>query len=302
METGKTTWFVNMMKQVQGRIPAADVWIKEDGFLSNVDITLDPAEPQFENQLRAMMFQAGYLTINQVRMVDKTRLFNVTVPNDEVKNSLLPATWQSFVGKEATLVTLNEMAQALNSNNLELFFNILNAELNNIIPWKAAQNAAKYEGYYQSLLLILLRQVKEIDVSAEIQNISGQLDIRIVTNSLFFVFEAKQHACASTQDVEAVLKSAVNQVFDKNYVLGDKAAINHECYAVGLVFSSVSRLAAAFQVQKFEEQANKIVRNGAAQNVVYLTGMQASKTRQGKRTLKQASQDSGAEAPSKKKK
>jgi hypothetical protein len=270
MEGGNTRWFVDMMKQVKGRIPAADVWIDEDALFSRIDFTLNPTDHGFEDQLRALVFQAGYLTIHQTKFLNDIRFFNIRVPNDEVDRCLLPAIWESFVSRQNERLTLSEMNNALNNNNLETFFNILNGKLNHIIPWKTAQNAAKYEGFFQSLLLILLHQIEGLDVSAEVQNISGQLDIRVVTRPFFFVFEIKQCACENKQKVELLLKSAVNQVFDKNYALGDKTTTGCECYAVGLVFCNEKRLAAAFQVQKFAVENHKVVMDGPASHVVYL--------------------------------
>jgi hypothetical protein len=290
IETGSSSWFVGLMKEVEGRIPAADVWIQEDGFLSSIAVPLNPLHPDFENQLRALMFQAGYLTVNKFKIEEKKKWLYITVPNDEVKNSLLPAVWQSVCGSALLTGNLEKMAEALHTNNLELFFNTLNAEINNI-PHKAAQNAANYEGFYQSLLLILLRQVRGIDVSAEIQKISGQLDIRIATRSVLFIFEVKQDPCASPKNTQKVLKSAVDQVLDKNYALGDIAAPDHECYVVGLVFSTTHRLAEAFQVQKLAVTNNKIQRDGTDQKVVYLIKTTSSTGRGVKRTSQQVKQE-----------
>lgn len=289
IETGRANWFVEMMKEIEGRIPAADVWIQEDGFLASMSIPLNPLDPQFENQVRALMFQAGYLTVNKVKIEENKKWLYITVPNEEVQNSLLPAIWQSVCGGALHTGNLNTMADALKSNNLEIFFNTLNAEINNI-PHKAAQNAAHYEGFYQSLLLILLRQVRGIDVSAEIQKISGQLDIRIVTSSTLLIVEVKQDPCASHKDTEKVLKSAVDQVLDKNYALGDSAAPGRECYVVGLVFSSTHRLAEAFQVQKLAVSNNRIQKDGTAQKVVYLMKFDSPTGKGVKRTSEQAKQ------------
>ena len=289
IETGTSSWFVELMKEVEGRIPAADMWIQEDGFLSSITIPLNPLHPEFENQLRALLFQAGYLTVNKFKIEEKKKWLYITVPNDEVKNSLLPAIWQSVCGNALLNGNLSKMAGALNNNDLESFFNSLNAEINNI-PHKAAQHAANYEGFYQSLLLILLRQIRGIDVSAEIQKIAGQLDIRVVTNSMLFILEIKQDPCASPKNTQKVLQSAVDQVLDKNYILGDIAAPDHESYVVGLVFSTTHRLAEAFQVQKLAVTNSRIQRDGTAQNVVYLVGTTLQTGRGVKRRSQQQDQ------------
>ena len=298
VDTGRTGWLIRMMQEVEGRIPAADVWIQEDGFLSSIDIPLNSSNPQFEDQVRSLMFQAGYLTVKETKIVDNTKWLYITIPNDEVQNSLIPETWKSFFGRTILKDTLKEMAAALNHKNLQMFLDIMNSEINGI-AWKAAQKAANYEGFYQSLILILLRQVKGLDISAEIQNISGQLDIRIVTNSMLFIFEIKQDPCKNERNVNEVLKSAIDQVFDHNYALGDRAACNHECCVVGLVFSTTSRLAAAFQVQKFTIINKRVRKQGKPEKIVYLAGMTAPPGNVLKRTF-QARQDSEAERPSKK--
>ena len=292
IDTGRTSWLVKMMKEVEGRIPAADLWIQEDGFLSSIDIPLDSSHPQFETQVRALMFQAGYLTVSKVEIRDRKKWLYYSVPYDEVKTSLLPATWESCFGRALLTDTLKKMSEALSNNNLKLFFNTLNSEINGI-AWKAAQKAENYEGFYQSLILILLRQLKGLDISSEIQNISGQLDIRIVTSSMFFVFEIKQDQCANKTNVQNILKSAIDQVFSNNYVLGDRAACDHECYVIGIVFSTTSRLAAAFQVQKFRVINDRVTRVGNAQHIEYLVGMTVPTGKVMKRTS-QTRQDSGA--------
>ena len=156
--------------------------------------------------LETLLFQTGYLTIKRTSGTPLNAYFHLGFPNREVELSwlftvlklLAPATVQNREDH------LDQLVTALETEDLENFFEILRTVFFANIPYELH---LPQEKYYQTIFhtLFLLLAVR---VNAEVCTNRGRIDGVLETDRYIYIFEFKVNLDAQT---------ALQQIRDKSY-------------------------------------------------------------------------------------
>jgi Protein of unknown function (DUF1703)./Predicted AAA-ATPase. len=193
-ETGKSSMLMN--------------FINREDFLSiDMDAIQDVDESEFDvsdiRNLRAipMLFQTGYLTIANYDMA--TRTFNLTVPDEEVRQDLATLTlavatdfgdnWVVSLGKKLLKAKWNEFFTGLKS-------------LYAALPYGPKEGDVQEFSFERCLYVLLKSQA--IRCKSEDRQANGQADIVAISAVGVFIFELK---------VDESADEALKQVKDKHY-------------------------------------------------------------------------------------
>ncbi len=200
--------------------------------------------------LRALMFQSGYLTIAEAKVETGVVRYQLEFPNLEVRScfnrDLLIHLNQD---EQVTSDSANFLLQRLASNDFEAFFNRLRAYLAQVPhQWYDAGNLGQYEPHYAAMLLLTLRAVSA-DVRVEDASSRGRADMVLFHANQVYVFEFKH--VKTTEDSAAALTSALDQMRERGYA--EKYLERGErIHLIGIVFDEEGRYVSADRVERFE--------------------------------------------------
>lgn len=150
-----------------------------------------------------LLFQTGYLTI---KGYDPGRqLYTLSYPNMEVEDAFLTWLLSAFNERERSLNEnhLWQMLDALEANNLNKFFTILNVFFANI-PYTIQLADEKY---YQSLFFLIFKLIG-FRIDAEVCTNQGRIDCVIEFPNHVYLFEFKLNKSA---------EQALTQIIDTEY-------------------------------------------------------------------------------------
>ena len=168
--------------------------------------------------LRALMFQSGYLTIGEEQQVGTRIEFTLEYPNLEVQENFSTG-FLSYMGLDEKRASANGsvLLEHLSSNEFGRFEEVL-ATVYDAIPhdWYRKNNIDRYEGYYLSVLYTHLKAVGA-DIHAERSSSRGQADLVLEHSGQVFVMEAKVAEDESQAHIERVLVEAMGQMRGRGY-------------------------------------------------------------------------------------
>ena len=190
--------------------------------------------------LKALMFQTGYLTIE--RYNEKTKYYQLRFPNKEVREAFIKSLIKHFAPLSTQLS--DEMGNLLENQNLSAFFEGIK-QIFIGFPYHIFSRAQEHT--YHGLLLSLLRGLN-LEVSAEVANNSGRLDLLIEMPKTTYVIELKLDSTP-----EAGLNQIISKEYDKPY-LGQGKSIAR----IGLNFSSDKRNIDTWQGELLDEHGKLI--------------------------------------------
>lgn len=226
-ESGTPAFLVDLLKAKHFYIPDIENIEASDSIIGAFDV--DFIEP--EN----LLFQAGYLTVQDQRSVGGKTFYKLQYPNMEVKGSLS----DSILNRYSPDQVLKEKAQlriyqTLLGNDLDALQGIFQALLA-AIPhdWYRKNRLAEYEGYYASVFYCYFAALG-LDVTAEDTTSHGRIDVSVKLNRRVFLFEFK------VLDLDQTSGTALEQIRRKGYA--DKYRNEtDEIYLIGLEFDRRKR-------------------------------------------------------------
>jgi hypothetical protein len=153
----------------------------------------------------SLLFQAGYLTVKKKMTVQDGKLYELSYPNKEVRDSFFKFLLKSFTDKEfaENLQVLRELKEALWAHRLDRFFDVVKS-LFASIPYNMVVN--NREGYYQTVMYLLLKLVG-VDIRGEVETNIGRIDSVIEVKDRVYIVEFKMGS----------EKEALAQIKDKAY-------------------------------------------------------------------------------------
>ncbi|MCY4265982.1 MAG: AAA family ATPase [Gammaproteobacteria bacterium] len=187
--------------------------------------------------IKALLFQTGYLTITAEDSSGPETLYTLDYPNLEVRQSLNRGLF-NFVTKNNAGV--RQLADTLCDQLLSHDFNGFIKDLRSLyagIPyqWQGKNSPARYEAWYISMLHVVF-EANGLDVRVEDATQHGRSDLILLINSQVFLFEFKM--IDNTDDIrkaELAAGKAIEQIVNTGYA--DKYRRRKEpIYAIGLVF------------------------------------------------------------------
>ena len=197
--------------------------------------------------LRALMFQAGYLTIAGEERRGTDTFYALEYPNLEVRQSFnLDMLAHLGQDEDETSRQGHGLLTLLESHDFDGFAGRLRAYLAGIPhQWRDAGNLGRYESHHAAMLYMTFCAVGA-DVRAEESSSRGRSDMVLLHRGQVFVLEFKM--ARKGEKTEAAMARAMRQMRDRGYA--EKYSGRGEpIHLVGVVFEALDLL--AVRAEKF---------------------------------------------------
>ncbi len=236
-ETGTPTFLIDLLTQRQTWLPALGRLQTDADLLSSFDVDHIPTG--------ALMFQAGYLTIDAVEQTGASLYYRLCYPNAEVSQSLhicllrawTPDAQQAVRGR----MQLQRLLQANDFAGMQQLFTAFFASIPH--QWLTNNPIAQYEGYYASVFYSYFAALG-LDITCEESSNAGRLDMAIQFNGQIYLFEFK------VVEIEPEGK-ALQQIITAGYADTHRAS-GQPIHLIGVEFSKTSRSVVGFEVQTLQ--------------------------------------------------
>lgn len=226
METGSPTFLIDKLISEQVDIVAIKHQIANDALLSAFEVgNISPT---------ALMFQTGYLTIDQVTTMFGVVAYTLKFPNMEVQQSLNALLLDAYLGKK--VLTMN--------NRSALYLALLGHDVNQVkqalsaffasIPhaWHRNNTIAHYEGYWASVFYALFASLGLTVIAEDVTN-KGNIDLTVIVDNHIYIFEFK--VLSHKADATTALTQIQHKAYSQKYQTAD--AVIH---SVGVAFDKDS--------------------------------------------------------------
>ena len=233
-ETGTPTFLVKLLAERQVFTPTLGQTVAEDTLLSTFDVDIIPPE--------ALMFQAGYLTVDSVWKIPGRQEFTLKYPNKEVQASLNDSLLKHWVGGLSIPGRqISQLYRVLLANDLPALQPLFHAFFATIPhDWYRNSPIAQYEGYYASIFYSHFAALG-LDIKLEDATNQGRIDMTVLFNGHVYIFEFK----VVKADAQG---TALQQTKDRGYA--DKYRARGEpIHLIGVEFSKDSRNIVGFEVE-----------------------------------------------------
>lgn len=200
-ETATPTFLIKKIQEKQYFIPDIENIKTGEEIIGSFDIeTLS---------LETLLFQAGYLTIQEKKHITGQDIYALQYPNLEIKmsltNSILTALVPNQTKKTENQLALYESLEIGNVANLENIFKNIFASIPH--DWFRKNNLASYEGYYASVVYSYFVGLG-LDTIAEDTTNKGRIDLTVFQGNYIYIIEFK---------VEKSGKGALEQIKERKY-------------------------------------------------------------------------------------
>jgi len=233
-ETGTPTFLIKLLTRRQQFVPDLDRIVAPESLLATFDVDNIPTE--------ALMFQAGYLTIESARMIPGRMELTLRYPNQEVRASLHDSLLQELSGNPAIPGRhIGRLYDLLVANDLPALRGLITAFFASIPhDWYRNNPIANYEGYYASVFYSYFAALG-LDITVEDSSNHGRLDMAVHFQNRIYLFEFKVVELVPDGNALAQLKA-------KNYA-AKYLASGDAITLIGVEFSKEARNILAFEVE-----------------------------------------------------
>ncbi len=234
-ETGTPSFLVDLLKSRQTFTPQLDALIADDQLLSAFDVEYIGTE--------AILWQAGYLTIQSQRRMGARTEYRLGFPNMEVESAFNDVLFKALMrdASQASRASgrLYDLLQTLDWPALEAHFKSLYASIP--ADWYRANPLLHYEGYWASVFYSHLASLG-LDLIGEDMTHQGRIDLTLRLPQAIVIIEFKRI------DGDSATGKALAQIKAKGYA--DKyRADGRPVYLLGIEFSSALRNLVGFEVE-----------------------------------------------------
>lgn len=243
-ETGSSTWLIDNLVTKQ-----LDMHSIENKTYSSMDLIrfdIDALSPI------AILFQTGYLTINQTSQRRGIR-YTLKYPNIEVQQSLNEVLLHRFIHPkydlENNLDALYDYLLADDFDNIKQVFHSFFASIPHQWYDTNQSTIAHYEGFWASVFYGFLTGLG-VRIHTEDSTNQGRMDIWFDFNDTIYILEFK--VAESSKQGERKKEEAIKQIKEKNYVDKFKAQqIERQkpIVLMGVVFGEAERNIVDFAVE-----------------------------------------------------
>mgnify|MGYP005842622613 CR=1 FL=1 len=232
-ETGTPGFMVELLRTGRYYIPGIQHLTAGEEIVGSFDVEHVNAE--------TLLFQTGYLTIENFEQVGAFRRYRLRYPNLEVRASLNNAILTTLV--EDRLAKTQNQSDALNAlmaDDMERLRRVVQRFFASIPhQWYRKNQMARYEGYYASIVYCYFAALG-LDVRPEETTNHGLIDLAIRFQGRIYVIEFKV--------VELTGKgNALQQIKDKGYA---EKYSGESVTRIGVEFSSKERNIVRFEWEK----------------------------------------------------
>ena len=238
-ETGTPTFLTKLLAQRQQFTPDLSRIVAPETLLSTFDVDNIPPE--------ALLFQAGYLTVDSVWRIPGRMELKLKYPNLEVQASLNDSLLQSLSGGLAILgpqiSRLYRLLLAGDLAGLQPLFHAFYASIPH--DWYRKNELANFEGYYASIFYSYFAALG-LEIRLEDSTSHGRIDMAVLFNGQIYLFEFKVVELTPAGQ-------ALQQIKDMGYA--DKYRARGEpIHLIGVAFSKASRNIVEFDVETLQIQ------------------------------------------------
>ena len=197
--------------------------------------------------LRALMFQSGYLTIVGEELKSDRTYFTLDYPNWEVRRSFTKGLL-AYMGLDSSRVVRDcrALLDRLVANDFDGFRQALNTFIDGIPhPWYDVSRVEVYEAHYASMLYIAF-EVMGVIFSAEDPSSHGRADMVVREGEQVFVIEFK--TAENEAGIESAIESAMSQMKKRGYANKYRGR-SEPIHLVAMIFGSNDRNLIAIQAE-----------------------------------------------------
>jgi hypothetical protein len=232
-ETGTPTFLIDLLTE-------RGVWLPE---LSQLETDADLLS-SFEIDhitIEALMFQAGYLTIDETMNLDGNIFYRLRYPNREVFQSLHASLLTVISPSDPSPVKGRiRLIQLLRRNDfigIKDLFSALFASIPH--DWYRNNPIAQYEGYYAGVFYSYFAAIG-LDIRVEDATNKGRIDMTVLFNNHIYIIEFKVVADKATGEAMAQIKS-------KDYSAKYKS-LAKPIHLIGVEFGKADKSVVGFEV------------------------------------------------------
>jgi hypothetical protein len=228
-ETGTPTFLIELFRKHQYFLPNLENIQVTREVLGTFDVDyIDPI---------ALLFQSGYLTIKDIYLDDQEQIFNLKIPNREVRQALN----SQFISGYAGLTPLKldsrfQMKKEISTGDVTSLIKTIKGLFAGI-PWRNFTNndLVNFEGYYASVLYAFFASINAQVIPEDITN-HGQADMTIIFRNHIYVIEIKV-----VDHLPEGNNQALQQIIQRNYADKYRNRKGITVHEVGLVFNKTER-------------------------------------------------------------
>ncbi|QLB39559.1 ATP-binding protein [Mannheimia pernigra] len=229
-ETGSPTFLIDKLINEKVDLGRITQQISDNHLLSRFDVgDISPI---------ALMFQTGYLTINQqVERLGKVG-YTLKFPNKEVQQSLSELLLRRFLHKQDVGLELNAyLYDALIQHDVARMQLVLKAFFASIPhDWHRNNQIAYYEGYWASVFYAYFASLGFPIITEDATSV-GNIDMTLLVNNHVYIFEFK---VVGKEVKESPLGLALAQIIDRDYAKKYQGQ-GKTIYQIGVEFNKDSR-------------------------------------------------------------
>ncbi|MBS1223343.1 MAG: hypothetical protein H6R24_21 [Proteobacteria bacterium] len=233
-ETGTPTFLIDLLTERESWLPELGRLETDADLLSTFDVGNIPTE--------ALMFQAGYLTIDREEEISGSYFYRLRYPNREVYqslNSYLLRAWTPDA--QAQVRHRKSLHRLLLANDFAAMQDLFAAFFASIpADWYRNNKIAHYEGYYASVFYAYFASLG-LDITPEDTSNHGRLDMVVRFNGQIYLFEFKVVELAPEG-------RALQQIKDRGYAEKYRAE-GAPLHLIGVEFSRERRAVVGFEVE-----------------------------------------------------
>jgi len=234
-ETGTPTFLIKLFMKNQYYIPELENLEVGEEILSNLDV-----ENIFPENL---LFQAGYLTIKDYKVVGSKNVFKLSYPNFEVRMSFNDA-FLTYILRNPPLKDKAEinLITAIQEKNIDKLKDIIYTFLASIPhDWYRSNNIASYEGFYASIVYALFNGAG-LNLRVEDSTSVGRIDMSILSEDTIYIIEFK---VVEEKEEGKALEQIKNKKYYEKYI-----GKYNEIYLIGIEFSKKDKNIVGFEWEK----------------------------------------------------
>jgi hypothetical protein len=233
-ETGTPTFLIDLLTERQTWLPTLGQWETDATLLAAFEIDRITTE--------ALLFQTGYLTIDQEEVISGSYFYQLRYPNREVYQSLNAALLEAWSPQgQSDAYYRKSLYRLLLANDFVAMERLFTAFFASIpADWHRKNPIARYEGYYASVFYAYFAALG-LDIVLEDASRLGRLDMAVRFNAQVYLFEFK------VVELEPE-GAALQQIKDRRYA--DKyQATGQPIHQIGVEFSREQRSVVRFEVE-----------------------------------------------------
>ncbi|RMH54024.1 MAG: AAA family ATPase [Candidatus Hydrogenedentota bacterium] len=197
-ESGTPTFLVELMRERNFDVSRADGLELSDDDFSRFDVE--------KIYIPALLFQTGYLTIEDQIVEGEDRYYRLGYPNYEVEKSLLSELLVGYAGDQEDVRESRwqrGLKKCLRNGDLDGFFELVKVAFLGI-PYEIV---IKREDYYNSLMYLCLK-LAGLEGAFEVMTNRGRLDCALELEERIYIFEFK---------IDEEPQKCIEQIREKGY-------------------------------------------------------------------------------------